>query len=707
MAKNIIRSLSLLCALIMMLSMNVSVSAVGTDGLPKTWWDVWGPYGEAVETGNIEQIYKAGLAVEDLYGKYPLNADIANHLALVYDRLLETRHFENKSDYTGARDNTEKLIRVAQYLAENGEPAYLDSVIEGKAHLEVLGPFTGVYAASATKGSSYSSRIAPAHGTYYGSVFQGYLADSGVGSIASVYVELETETAEDFDYILKQFDDGKHVIEINLNYTKEGVTARKVLTGALDSNVNATLRCLATHNCPFVLRVGGEMNIWSDAQNPTASYVTPKDYIASYRYIADKARSICPKVEMVWSPMYSTRWGESFEDFYPGDSYVDWVGCSLYYNYDDKGYTEQSWLEHNRLHQYADPLLCAKNIAEFAEKHNKPVIATEGGAYKNGTKGEAYAAAQNAKAFAVVPMVYPQFKAIVYFDKNILEVDGRHDYSMSGTFRTVAMDAINSSPVLIPAGSTSAKTYIPLEQFNEKADKIVIGATGYTYNDTNMKVTYSLDGGSAVSGKGAANQYELTVAQLGSTAHTLKVTFTDAKGYTETKTYNITASNGTIRCGTGAAAPATPAAPTTTPVPTTMPTVVLSPQKLAVDGETKTTEIYNIGGTNYFKLRDLAALLNGSSVQFNVDFNSATNTIVVKTKTPYTTANGYELQSGVDNSALAKVSAQSLEIDGKNVPLTAYNIGGTNFFGLRQLEQYIGYSVGYISETNTATISTH
>ena len=135
------------------------------------------------------------------------------------------------------------------------------------------------------------------------------------------------------------------------------------------------------------------------------------------------------------------------------------------------------------------------------------------------------------------------------------------------------------------------------------------------------------------------------------------------------------------------------------------PTVVKSPQKLAVNGATKATEIYNIDNTNYFKLRDLAALLNGTPYQFNVDFNSATNTIVVRTRTPYTTANGYELQTGVDNSSKAVVSAQSLEIDGVRVNLTAFNIGGTNFFGLRALEPYIGYTVDYDSATNTATIT--
>jgi hypothetical protein len=135
------------------------------------------------------------------------------------------------------------------------------------------------------------------------------------------------------------------------------------------------------------------------------------------------------------------------------------------------------------------------------------------------------------------------------------------------------------------------------------------------------------------------------------------------------------------------------------------PVIVKSPQKLSVNGELKETEIYNIDGTNFFKLRDLAALLNGTPYQFNVDYDKAANAIVVKTKTPYTTANGGELKTGVDNSSKAVRSAQSLLIDGKAVDLEAYNIGGTNFFGLRALEPYIGYTVGYDSATNTATIT--
>ena len=133
------------------------------------------------------------------------------------------------------------------------------------------------------------------------------------------------------------------------------------------------------------------------------------------------------------------------------------------------------------------------------------------------------------------------------------------------------------------------------------------------------------------------------------------------------------------------------------------PEVVLSPQKLAVNGETKATEIYNIGGTNYFKIRDLAALLNGTGAQFNVGYDAGANAVVVTTGEAYE-ANGSELQPGEDKSATAVPSPQSILIDGKNADLAAWNIGGTNFFGLRALQPYLGYEVGFDAAANTAQI---
>ncbi len=134
---------------------------------------------------------------------------------------------------------------------------------------------------------------------------------------------------------------------------------------------------------------------------------------------------------------------------------------------------------------------------------------------------------------------------------------------------------------------------------------------------------------------------------------------------------------------------------------TAAPSVVLSPQQLTVNGTEQKVEAYNIGGANYFKLRDLAALLNGTASQFNVSYDQARNTVVVTTGETYDGTAGTDFD---DNSASAVKSPQRIEIDGKEVPLTAYNIGGSNFFGLRELSEKLSYGVDYDAASNTAII---
>ena len=128
-----------------------------------------------------------------------------------------------------------------------------------------------------------------------------------------------------------------------------------------------------------------------------------------------------------------------------------------------------------------------------------------------------------------------------------------------------------------------------------------------------------------------------------------------------------------------------------------------SPQGLTVDGKTVACEKYNIDGRNYFMLRDLAALLNGTPSQFNVAYDAERNAVVV-TKGEAYTPDGTELHAGVDNSASTVASPQTVYIDGEQAELTAYNIGGHNFFQLRELGKTLGFYVHYDAATNTASV---
>ncbi len=131
---------------------------------------------------------------------------------------------------------------------------------------------------------------------------------------------------------------------------------------------------------------------------------------------------------------------------------------------------------------------------------------------------------------------------------------------------------------------------------------------------------------------------------------------------------------------------------------------VLSPQKLTVDGKAVDCEKYNIDGSNYFKLRDLAYLLNGTNSQFAVGYDEASKTVSIKTGEAYQPVGG-ELVIGADKSATAVPSAQTIMIDGEvRSDLSVFNIGGNNYFKLRDLGKALCFYVHYDAATNTAVV---
>ena len=133
--------------------------------------------------------------------------------------------------------------------------------------------------------------------------------------------------------------------------------------------------------------------------------------------------------------------------------------------------------------------------------------------------------------------------------------------------------------------------------------------------------------------------------------------------------------------------------------------VVLSDQHLAVNGETAVCEAYNIDGSNYFKLRDLAYLLGGTGSRFSVDYDGEKDAVVIRTGSSYE-ANGTELDvSGGDRSGTAVAGSQTLIVDGtERGGIPAYNIGGSNYFRLRDLGELLGFGVRFSAADDTARV---
>ena len=114
-------------------------------------------------------------------------------------------------------------------------------------------------------------------------------------------------------------------------------------------------------------------------------------------------------------------------------------------------------------------------------------------------------------------------------------------------------------------------------------------------------------------------------------------------------------------------------------------------------------DVYNINGNNYFKLRDIAMKLNGTDSTFAVGYDNATRTITCTTGEAYE-PNGSELVIGEDLSDTAVRSNQPLYVDGELSTIKAYNLGGNNFFQLRELGAALGFGVDYDTATRTVII---
>ncbi|MDR1439374.1 MAG: hypothetical protein LBJ10_04995 [Clostridiales bacterium] len=175
-----------------------------------------------------------------------------------------------------------------------------------------------------------------------------------------------------------------------------------------------------------------------------------------------------------------------------------------------------------------------------------------------------------------------------------------------------------------------------------------------------------------------------------------------------------------------------------------------------VNGKPAPRGAYNIGGSNYFRLRDLALALSGTQKRFEVEWDAASNAIRILRGKSYTpvggemagaataagagaatgaagaTATGTGAATGAagatgaglassaggagakaaGNAATATVpvpaipTPQSIFIDGKAASLAAYSIGGANYFKLRDVGTALDFGVEWRSSDGAVLINT-
>ncbi len=135
----------------------------------------------------------------------------------------------------------------------------------------------------------------------------------------------------------------------------------------------------------------------------------------------------------------------------------------------------------------------------------------------------------------------------------------------------------------------------------------------------------------------------------------------------------------------------------------------VSNARIVFNGKPVSASAYNIEGSNYFKLRDLAVAADGTEAAFNVEWDSSSNTVTLSPG-KYV-PDGSELAAlpgGTQTARRAQADMYILLEDGSLMPLVgrAYEIAGSHYVKLRDLCVLLGISVDWDGQARIITVDT-
>lgn len=285
-----------------------------------------------------------------------------------------------------------------------------------------------------------------------------------------------------------------------------------ITRGDFDNDIRRWAQDLKNFGYPVILRPMCEMNGDWTSWSGTANGNQPEDYIPAWRHIHDIfVQEGATNVQWVWSPNQDNTLAEAqntFDTYYPGDAYVDYVGINGY-NWGTMYSTpnwSSSWKSFTETFQF--------NYDVAVSRTSKPVMISEtastavGENAQNGGK-----ALWITDAFAQLPVRFPRIVSLTWFNIN-KETDWRVESSAESmqAFRA----AVQGPDAVAPAVAITS----PAQGSNISGDQTVnVSASddsgvsrvelyaGDTLIETRTAAPYSFTFGSRTVGDGS---YTLT-----------------------------------------------------------------------------------------------------------------------------------------------------------------------------------------------------
>lgn len=170
-----------------------------------------------------------------------------------------------------------------------------------------------------------------------------------------------------------------------------------IAEGAYDANVASICDVLGRFVSPVTLRWGHEMDD-DNGQFLWAGW-DPATYVSAFRRVIDTCRASAPNINVMWSPLGD----DGMEQYYPGDTYVDLVGVSVF------GLQAFDQLTYGRDRSFRDIF---EPRYRRAASFGKPVVVAEL-AYSGDA---AYVAAWEKEVRKARPE-YPSLIGVIYFNQ--------------------------------------------------------------------------------------------------------------------------------------------------------------------------------------------------------------------------------------------------------------------------------------------------
>ncbi len=582
-----IRFISLFLILALVIAMSEPAMAA-----PDLYWSLQANYNKAMSTETTDDDIPACEAIMDYYK----NLDSADACYRVIAPLLNVaRIYEERGQFQDALrcykfykkayqaldsltdDNCAEALRFADaFIAQY---AFIEPTVYTAAYYPADVPYFGAQAE-------------PRVGTYTG-MCNAY--NDGVSNAYLLYVHFPTETTSSFSYMLPRTSD-RYLLEIAWNTPEHTIEFfRDIANGDYDSYIKENLTYIdSLTNCDIIIRFAAEVNEWE--ANTTYAKNGRLDefkdaYISAFRHLYRMKQRYAPNAALAYSPNDVSNMYVSPLDFYPGDDFVDWIGLSSYLNLAPNA--QGTWGSMSDAYyscgKYENQIIKMSEIIQlFGEK--KPILISESGfCYSSTNSPQTMAHAMEKMEFflAYANMVFPQVKAIYYFNTTI---NGNSymifDASQEplNALSNIYVDGISQNIPMSSLKSGDPQGYTKLTTINEVRDDLMLYVFASYPGNPTMNVRYTWDGVTIEETSQMPYNTIISKEHLTPGNHTLNVT-TSCKNTVYSLDYDVyVASDGTVTASTK-----NDVHTSETETTATMETTVAEPETSAATTETATT----------------------------------------------------------------------------------------------------------------------